>query len=130
MKANLKIEAIGHDSYQFMRSWSRLMDMPKPDYWVAMITGKYSGGYKLAYLVAKTDYKHANSVGSRGVYLHYILESGHIYQVSQPISWKRTRKYYCTVTDEGEIVEVNEEYVDQWIKDHWELMFLRQQSDG
>jgi hypothetical protein len=130
MKASLKIEAIGDNSFQEMRFYTNILNdgapglgdllgAPKPDYWVAMITGydkKY--GYSRQFLRGKKDYKKSNSVGSRGIYLFYLLDSGYIYEVSQPITWQKTRRYYCTVIDDGEIIEIGKDLVDQWVKDH------------
>lgn len=130
MKATLKVEAIGDNTFQYMRLWTGILndgapglgDMlgaPKPDYWVAMIVGtdpKF--GYSRQFLKAKKDYKKSNNKGSRGIFLWFILESGYVYEVSAPKNWKRKERYFCTVTDDGEIQKVDKEFVNQWIKDH------------
>ena len=132
MKASLKIEAIGDDADQSLRFFTDLTNMlvpglgdvtfgekPKPSYWVAQITGvheKYK--YERKFLKGKKDYTHSNSKGSRGVYVYYLLESGNVYEVKQPVSWKNTLRYFCIVTEEGEIETVDKEYVDKWIEDH------------
>lgn len=131
MKAQIKIEAIGDDTDQLLRSFTKLTnsmvpgfgDMtfgnPEPSYWVAQITGvhvKYK--YERKFLKGKKDYTHANSKGSRGVFVYYLLESGNLYEVLSPVSWKRSERYFCIVTEDGEVERVDKEYVDQWIKDH------------
>jgi hypothetical protein len=130
MRASIGIEAIGDNTYQYMRLWTGVLNdgisglgdslgCPKPDYWVAMIVGRDNKyGYSRQFLKPKKDYAHANSQGSRGVYLWYILDSGYVYEVSAPKNWNKTERYFCTVTDGGDICRVEKEYVDQWVKDH------------
>lgn len=130
MKATLKVEAIGDDTFQYMRLWTGILNdgapglgdslgVPKPDYWVAMIVGHDSKfGYCRQFLKPKKDYAKANRKGSRGVFLWYMLESGYVYEVSSPVTWKRRERYFCTVSDDGEIIRVEKGFVDQWIKDH------------
>lgn len=135
MKAQIKIEAIGDDTDQLLRAYANftnslvpgLGDMtfgtnngkPKPSYWVAQITGVHQVfHYERKFLKGKKDYTYSNSKGSRGVYVYYLLESGNIYEVKSPVSWKRTERYFCIVTEDGEIQRVNKEYVDKWIDDH------------
>lgn|SRR4030067_966599 len=128
MKASLKIEAIGDNTDQELRFYRNLTNSLVPGlgdltfgevkkgYWVAEIVGhdpKYK--YQRIFLKGKKDYKKANSTGSRGIYLYYLLESGHVYEVLKPVSWKNSSRFFCIVTDEGNIVEVNKEFVDQWI---------------
>jgi hypothetical protein len=115
MKANLKIEAIGYNSDQKNRLWTQILDeisdglgdtirMPRR-YWVAEITGKHPVfKFERTFLKGKTDYKTSNSMSSRGVFLNYILESGHIYEASHPTSWKSTSRYFATVSNTGEII--------------------------
>ncbi len=130
MKASLKIEAIGDDADQMIRLWMNILNegMPglgdmtfgKPlhSYWVAQITG-HDPKYKYArqFIKGKKDYTHANSKGSRGVFIYYLLESGYVYEVKK----SSKRHFFCLVDDEGNIDEVDKDYIEQWIKDHLEL---------
>lgn len=128
LKATLKIEAIGQNTFEYARfiegilkygGLGGLLGYPKPHYWAAKITGrdpKY--GYARSFLRPKIDYAKSNSAGSRGVFLWYIFESGEIYEVSSPVSWKRTRRYFCMVTEDGDIVEIGKEEVEEWINEH------------
>lgn len=126
-KAQIKIEAIGDDVDQLLRFFTGLTNAlepglgdvtfgkPKKSYWVAQITGvdpKYK--YARTFLRGKKDYAHANRKGSRGVYVYYLLESGNVYEVKK----SSKRRFFCIVDDEGDIIEVDKEYVDQWINDH------------
>lgn len=134
MKASLSIEAIGDNNYQMMREYTRNLDQigklgeiigaPRSNYWVAEIADfdpKHI--FMRRFLPAKKDYKKSNQAGSRGTYLYYLLEQNKIYEVSQPISWTRYKRYFCVVNNNGEIVEVNKEYVNKWINDHLELPY-------
>lgn len=129
MKAVLKIEAIGDNCDQFIRFNKCMLNDAMPglgdltigkipvSYFVAEVVGfsnKYK--YKRRFLNAKKDYTHANSVGSRGVYLYYFLESGKIYDIKQPISWRRTLRYFCKVAELGDIENLTEQEVTEWLK--------------
>jgi len=82
-----------------------------------MITGcSIQAGLKREYLKPNVDYTNSNSVGSRGVTLCYILETGHVYHVQHMPSWTRSEQYYCRVTDEGDIDQIEESEVLQWLK--------------
>lgn len=112
MKASLKIEAIGDDTEQFIarvRKQSRSLardfvgDIPRRS-WCAEIVGRDPRyGYQRVFLRCRRDYRETNSKGSRGVYKFYILESGHIYEVSAPKSWRHVDRYFCKVTEDGTI---------------------------
>jgi len=134
MKASLKIEAIGDNVDQEMRLWRNIINMSAPglgditigkpiySYWVAQISG-HDPKYKYArqFIRGKKDYTLANSKGSRGVFIYYLLESGFVYEVKSS-----KRRYFCVVDEEGNIIEVGKEFVDQWIKDHSESVLMMQ----
>lgn len=104
-----------------------LLGAPKTNYWVARIVGrdqKYC--YEREFLSGKTDYRNANSIGSRGVFIYYLLESGQLYEVRHPVTWNRYRRYFCTVSDDGEIIEVSKELVEKWVNDRSESTCLTQ----
>ena len=143
MKASLKLEAIGDNTYQYMKLWTGILnsgmpglgdmltgDAPKSACWVAQIIG-FDPKYKYArqFVKGKKDYTHANSKGSRGVFVYYVLESGYVYEVLSPSTWSRIDRYFCTVTDDGEIQRVDKDYVDQWIKDHSASQLLKLPSE-
>ncbi len=120
MKAILEIELIGDNAVQEIRMLNKITNNLIPETgdvafgscppvgWVAEITG-FDLRYKYArtFLKFKKDYSRANSKGSRGVYAEYILEEGKIYDVKQPVTWKRDKRYFCTVRD-WQIVEIDE----------------------
>lgn len=124
MKATLKIEAFGDGIAQEIRMmeglicaiggkklWGESEKFPRP--WVAHIMGRdLKFKYKREFLKPTKDYTHANSKGTRGVFLWYILESGNIYEVNQQISWKNWDRYFCTVDEEGDILKLEESDID------------------
>jgi hypothetical protein len=59
----------------------------------------------------RKDYSRSNSKGSRGVFAEYILESEKIYDVRD-----NKRRFFCKVTDEGDIVHIDESEVRELLK--------------
>ena len=134
MKAYLEIELFGDNVRQILKLWRNITNSAIPDLgnltfgnmssseWVAEIVGfnqKYK--YTRRFLKCKKDYSRANSKGSRGVFAEYILESGKIYDVKT-----RKSRYFCTVNENGDIKELTEREVGEWLKDHLESMSSQQ----
>lgn len=129
MKASLRVEAIGDDLVGEMRITRiklrgmvgaalahQVIDRIPQRAWCAEIVGRDPRyGLDRRFLRGKKDYRFANSTGSRGVYLYFILESGRIYEVSSPQSWHRDDRYFCHVTDAGDIERITREDVDAWL---------------
>lgn len=68
--------------------------------WVAEITGtdpKF--GFKREFLSGQRDYSDSNRPGTRGIETTYWLEEGKIYEISAPLSWKNTDRYFATIRD-------------------------------
>jgi hypothetical protein len=115
MKTTLKLEAIGDNTARAIAGWKRLLgdelmgDIKVDRPWVAKLTGLFaSGKFQHDFLRGNKDYTDANSKGSRGVYFWFTLESGDYYEVNDLQTWKRTERYFCKVTEEGEIEIVDE----------------------
>ena len=111
MKATLGIEAIGGFKPYSPKTGIEIIDatfdFAPSSFWVAKITGLYGNdGLKRDFLYGKRDYTKSNSKGTRGIFLWYVLESGNFYEVSSPISWSRLERYFCTVSEEGEINKI------------------------
>jgi len=122
MKGVICIEAKWDNTVQKLRFWKNIINSGAPglgdifywppDYWVARITGadpKYH--YARKFIKGKKDYRKANSVGSRGIFMYYFLDSGFIYEVKD-----FSRRYFCTVDDDGNISIITREEVDTWAK--------------
>jgi len=64
--------------------------------WVAEIKGLDSQrGFDRQFLRGAKDYSQSNGAASRGVYLHFILDDGKIYEVHEPLGWKKFNRYFC-----------------------------------
>lgn len=126
MKGILILELFGEDTRQLYKIYRGIFEVSGGDFgrmyfdkhigtpprssWVAEITGpdeKY--GLARTFLRGKMDYSKANSKGSRGIWAEYILSQGKVYEVKSQESWGQSRRYFCTVGDEGDIIEINEE---------------------
>lgn len=120
MKAAFSAEAIGLTTSDEITAFVFAMtrefhQMNRP--WVAEITGvslKYR--YARTFLRGKADYKGSNSKGTRGVWMWWTLESGHIYEAKYRTSWNRWEHRFLTVTDDGDIKDLTEEEVWEWLK--------------
>lgn len=126
MPASLALEAIGDDARQMMSLWNTIINDNIPQYrdmfkprpsrqWVARIVGKHPKyGYAREFLRGHKDYNNANKVGSRGVMVWYTLEDGELYEIQQPVSWRKDYRWFGTVR-EGRVVELTTEEVKQWL---------------
>lgn len=94
-----KLECIGEDG-----RWPRNYCSGRKRAWIAEIKGYQKGQLIREFLKGYKDYTESNGVGSRGVYKFFYLEEGHIYQVSDPVSWKNTEVYFCRIEDGKEVI--------------------------
>lgn len=133
MKQRLSLEIFGDNTRQMMRLWTMVLNermeglgnmvvgkLPS-SCWVAEITGedpKY--GLARTFVRFHKDYSASNSIGSRGIRAEYILESGHIYEVSCKTSWKSIDRYFCRIADDGTFVRMEREDVMECLNTHLE----------
>jgi hypothetical protein len=85
--------------------------------WVARIVGT-DPTFKFRREFAKgwKDFAESNSVGSRGVYACYDLESG-VYEIHELTSWKNSQRYFLFVWPYGDdSTRVTKEEVVEWLK--------------
>ena len=123
MKAILSLETFGDDLRQEMKlfrkvfalygetdAFDQTIGVPPASSWAAEIVGP-DPKYRLArrFLRGNVDYSHANGNGSRGVRKEFILESGHIYEVRSQETWSHFSRYFCTVSEDGEVIKIDEE---------------------
>jgi len=130
MKATIKIECVGDDSVAHIklarsitkdllggRAAHAVFGSAHARYFVAEITATDEKfGYKRTFLPCKKDYRNSNATGSRGIIAHYIIDSGKIYDVKSPVSWRSSERYFCTVDECGDIVKLTKEEVDRCLK--------------
>lgn len=89
------VEAIGDDLAQAGRVFGF-----KPRNWAAQIFGSNGrGGWVRSFLTGSRDYSRANSKGSRGIMVSYILEQGPIYEIRAPLTWSSSDRYFARVMD-------------------------------
>jgi len=63
--------------------------------WVAEVTfNKMNCCLERRFLRGTKDYSESNGSASRGVHLHFILEDSKIYEVHEPLGWKKFDRYF------------------------------------
>lgn len=129
MKATIELEHIGADTADWLNAMCRSFDSlggkgfgdkfigrPSSGPWVAEVTGKYpSGKLQRTFVRSNRDYSRANSKGSRGVYLWFVIESEKLYEVHERVSWKNSRNYFCAVTENGDIKTLTDQEATEWL---------------
>jgi len=139
MRYVLKLEAIGDNYAAYLRHWNK-SDSKQFGYrelqaiklgrrelqpWCALIVSVAPSGKLLREFVnGQKDYSFANSVGSRGIFFYYALKPG-IYEINEPLSWKRHRRYFARVVDDNILAEITEQEVRDCLKNK----FLDQSSE-
>lgn len=134
MKATLNLEYIGEAQDARLAMYCGMIEQVSPGLggrvigkirsrqpWVAEITGadpKY--GLKRTFLNGNWQRKRSNSTGSRGVEIWFNLESGTLYEVKSPISWRSIDRYFCVVTESGHISKLTALDAEKWLKNHLE----------
>lgn len=115
---SLCLEAIGDNLTRENRDWRGTMfELPTRKTWAAEIVGLYnSGKYVFKFLRGSRDYSQANSVGSRGVYVYYNLQSGKVYCVNHWSSWRCEERWMCRVDERGEMHKISHEEVLECLK--------------
>lgn len=84
--------------------------------WVNELTGvMLSGAFLSRRLKPKADYTHANSKGTRGVWLFWTLECGPVYQARYRTTWTDWHERILTVAPDGRILDVTEEEAREWL---------------
>lgn len=137
MKATLALEYIGEGNERRLKDFERLIDGLAPGLggvvvgegftrrpWVTEIVGREDSAKLVRRsLLANWQRKDANSKQTRGVYLWFILESGRLYEVRACQSWRSTRRYFCTVSEDGAIYELTPEQAAEWVNEAWPLTY-------
>lgn len=117
LTATLRLEQIGWASNRVMepsdgyKKRGHGLSLPKKRGapWVAVIEGTCPHyGLKRRFLPGHLDFDDATGSGERGVYRHYHLEEGGLFEVHEHVSWGRNRRWFCIV-DQGDICEIEEE---------------------
>lgn len=118
MKAQLMLELIGWGrnitpALRAARPWLGISTRA----WVAEVTLDHYGRIQRRFLEpGGLDYREANGKGTRGVRRHFILETGHIYEVNRLTGWNRQERVFMRVTPDGAIEEINTKEGMLWLK--------------
>lgn len=84
--------------------------------WCAEITGiSADGKIQRSFVDGNRDWRDSNSTGSRGIFTYYALRPG-LYEINQPESWSRVRRYFAKVVDDVTMVEISESELMQCLK--------------
>lgn len=112
----LRLEAIGDDRATMMAQFGVQPDRP----WVAELVGlNDQGGFNRRFLRPRKDYSGSNSVGSRGVMLHFEMGRG-VYEVYEMTSWRGRRRYFAAV-DGAKLYEITREDAEQYLEEQYRL---------
>jgi hypothetical protein len=88
--------------------------------WVAEITGFLPGGGLARQMVhGNVDYSLANSKGTRGVYVYYIMRPQRVYEIKRPISWARSSRVFVYVDSDGTQQSWTMKDVIEWLSGNW-----------
>lgn len=127
MKGSLSLEFIGCNVADQLRQFEaieqltgyRKPDEPRPHYGplVAEISRSTNGEIVETPIYGRRDYSRANSKGSRGVHVHYILKPDTLYRVAAPKSWRNVDRYYAAVAPDGSIYRLSDEEVRAWLSE-------------
>ena len=120
MKSIIKLEAIGDDFYfnknkmefrEYLRYMQKLgPDKSKSD--VFRVTD-YKNDFIYKRLKPIREYSEANSIGSRGIYLYYIVDDGPYFVVDR-YQWNKVRKYFV-IANNGVITEITKNEAIEWL---------------
>lgn len=118
MRFALKLEAIGENTAALLRDLARITGdqarigniLP----WVARVSIREGRVFR-EFVRGQKDYASANSIGSRGVWLHYFLEPG-IYDVYERLSWQASDRYFLEVLPDGTAHRMMQDEIE-WLKE-------------
>lgn len=80
--------------------------------WVARLNGlDRSYGFARTFLHGNRDYREANALGSRGIWVTFVLHTGYVYEVQELLSWRDERRFFCRVDPAGKVVEMTRDEV-------------------
>lgn len=130
MKASLILEYIGEAQDARLSLYGKIIDQISPGLgnqvigcnrmrmpWIAEVTGiDNKFGFKRNFLKGNWERSKSNATGSRGTRLCFVIESGRLYEVKSPQSWRSIDRYFCTVSEEGNIRRITETEAKTWLK--------------
>lgn len=132
MKAHLALEFIGAATWDYVRQFERFeraltdnkavigedsdyLDLPGPRLLEYRLHGDF---WRERPVYGRRDYSRANSKGTRGVMINYILDSEALYRVKAPVSWRSVSHYYAVVDAGGNVLKLDKEGAIEWASVH------------
>lgn len=89
-----------------------LAHKPPPKPWVARLTGLDPvHRFSREFVRSVMDYTDARPSGARGIYLYFSMSPG-LYEVFQPVTWKKSRRFFIRVDEAGDWVEIERKEVE------------------
>jgi hypothetical protein len=89
-------------------------EAPRP--WVERLVPDDGSALSRQRLAGQKDFREANSIGSRGVFWHYTLREGEVYEVHQLTGWKKSRNWFCRVGESGRVEEITRAEAEAWLR--------------
>lgn len=84
--------------------------------WLAEITDRDPDFvYRREFLRPHRDYRQSNSRGTRGVFFHWVLLPGRVYEAKDPLSRRDHVRRFLRATAEGDVAEITREEVEAWL---------------
>jgi hypothetical protein len=134
MKATIKLEYIGEAQESFLSSCKETFNNISDKFgdqfmgnhiirrpWIAEIFGTDKNfKFKRNFLKGNWQRKRSNSTGSRGVEIWFTLVSGKLYEAKSFKSWRSIDRYFCIITNDGNVNRLTEIEAMEWLKDHLE----------
>ena len=129
MKGSISLEFIGAATADMLRQFEKLesrigfgWDDDRPTHpfdrrgpCVLRMYKNENGDVRGEIIWGKRDYSKANSKGTRGVYVHYVLEENELYWIKSPQSWRSTSIYFAAVTPLGDVRRLSDEEAEEWL---------------
>lgn len=133
MRHILKLEFIGHDRYSMAKKYPKQIQQtvnnmgirqminfykcPPSKPWVAEILGlntEYQ--FTRKFLKGQIDYSEASGVGSRNVFMYFILQPSTIYEINHPKTWRNTDRYFLIIEGNDKKRLTREEVIECCLK--------------
>lgn len=119
MLRTISLEWVGSSGDIALRDLGRFIDgvpgkfLRRP--WVAEIIG-YDRRFKFcrSFVRGQVDYSEANSQGSRGVYLHFHVRDGGVYEIFRFCTWRRSERGFYRIAG-ADWIEMTADQVKEWL---------------
>lgn len=105
-----------HSIFLEQISARRSMIKAPPRPYVAEVMGFVPGGLARRFVQSQSDWRHANSLATRGARLLFIVESGRLYEIREPQTWNRTIRFWAVWDETGKKEELTTQEAMEWLR--------------